>query len=401
MLFNSYTIFIYIALIVVVYNASRWIFKKRLVNNVIILLANLLLLTTFVKEHSLIVLSVLSLFVFGLGRLLQKKNWSWATGISIGFIVALFAIRNYEVVQTILEHSWLDFINGPVLSVQKVGISYILFRQVHWLVESHRKSIHQSDALSFLNYIFFFPSFLAGPIDQYNNFHYWLGNTRMRYDRSLLLAGVTRIFLGAVKTFGIVPLLIEYATNYQTLLPDFAPWQAVLLSALCYSFYIYFDFSGYSDIAIGTAYLLGIKTPENFNNPYISANLSEFWKRWHITFSLFLRWYVFKPFIQLFNLLLTTRYRMPVTVLAYLATFAVCGLWHGSTINFLYWGLWHGAGLAINKIWTTNTRHRSWVSTRVYKLTSIGITFSYVTIGWLFFHYKTDQLAEIFTLLFQ
>jgi D-alanyl-lipoteichoic acid acyltransferase DltB (MBOAT superfamily) len=148
-----------------------------------------------------------------------------------------------------------------------------------------------------------------------------------------------------------VPLIIHYATDYSVFPVSIPPLMALFMSLICYSFYIYLDFSGYSDIAIGTAYLIGIKTPENFNNPYRSQNLSEFWKRWHITFSSFLQLYVFKPFIQLFNILLPSKHRLLITILSYLATFVICGLWHGATINFVYWGLWHGVGLSINKIW--------------------------------------------------
>ncbi|MBU1718285.1 MAG: MBOAT family protein, partial [Bacteroidetes bacterium] len=168
-----------------------------------------------------------------------------------------------------------------------------------------------------------------------------------------------------------------------------------------YSVYIYMDFSGYSDIAIGTAYLMGIKTPENFNNPYISQSLREFWKRWHITFSYFLRIYVFKPFIRLYNFIFRSKFYLTVSILAYLSTFLICGLWHGSTVNFVYWGLWHGVGLAINRLWI------SWVGKKkklqdslVYKGVSILITFVFVTVGWMFFQYSLPQLQEIFQLLF-
>ena len=148
----------------------------------------------------------------------------------------------------------------------------------YWIIESNKRTIKRSNFLVFLNYIFFFPSILAGPIDTYANFHYWVGNSNWKYQQSLFFAGITRIFLGAFKTLGIVPLIVVTATDYTVLLNDFTPLIAVLLSLVAYSFYIYFDFSGYSDIAIGTAYLVGIKTPENFNAPYLSTDLSFLWQ---------------------------------------------------------------------------------------------------------------------------
>lgn len=400
MFFNNYQLFIYISLFILAFGLVRYFTDLRLVRNVVLSFANLIVLLFFVKEHSLIVISVLSLLVFLAGRLLQRRNLTWLLYFMVSFVIVLFSIRNYPYVQNLLQESFLSFVNAPILSVQKIGLSYILFRYVHWLNESYKRTIHRSDFLTFLSYIFFFPTFLAGPIDQYNNFHYWLGNTRFNYQKSLFLAGVMRVFIGAVKTLGIVPLVIDYATDYNLLLPYFSPAMAVFVSAIFYSLYIYFDFSGYSDIAIGTAYMLGIKTPENFNNPYFSDSLREFWRRWHITFSLFLRLYVFKPFINFYNRIFNPKYRLFVSIISYLSTFLVCGLWHGETINFAWWGLWHGVGLSINKAWTVKVVDKNnFGEAKWYRVLSILITFIYVSLGWIFFHYKAGQLSKIFELL--
>lgn len=400
MFFNNYQVFIYVIFFVLLFGAIKWAVKARLVRNLILIFANLLILLLFVKEHSLIVISILSLLVFVCGRVLQKRDAKALLYFMLTLVIFLFSVRNYPYVQELFEGSFMSFVNAPILSVQKVGLSYILFRYVHWLIESGKRTIHGSDFFTFLNYIFFFPSFLAGPIDKYNNFHYWMGNTRFKYQRSLFFAGVMRVFIGGVKTLGIVPLVISYATDYQLLLPHFSPTLAIFLSLVCYSLYIYFDFSGYSDIAIGTACMMGIKTPENFNNPYFSGSLREFWKRWHITFSEFLGLYVFRPFTQLYNSIINPKYRLFVTIISYLSTFLICGLWHGETINFAYWGLWHGVGLAINKAWSTKVVSQSSFGNKSwYKVVSVLLTFIYVTIGWVFFHYKVDELSQIFKLV--
>lgn len=396
MFFSDYIVFIYIALFVLVYNILKAFVKARAVKNLVVIAGSVLVLLTVVVEHTLIVLGVLSLLVFVLGKLLQRKRSTWALGTGLLFVIVLFCIRNYPFVQEILESSYLSFINEPVLSVQKLGISYILFRYVHWLVESHRRTIARSDILTFLNYIFFFPNYLAGPIDTYRNFDYWIGNTRFRYHRSLFFAGVSRIFIGALKTLIIVPAVIDYALDYSILIPEFSPFTALMISLLAYSAYIYFDFSGYSDIAIGTAYLIGIRTPENFNNPYFSGNLSVFWKRWHITFSNFLFAYVFKPSLALLNRLFPRFPRISVTISGYMITFFVCGLWHGETINFVYWGLWHGAGLSIGKAWQLLVPLPYRVKSNIaYKACSILLTFGFVTFGWMFFHYSGSELLHI------
>lgn len=397
MFFSDNIVFIYIAGFVILYNLVKAFVRARSAKNLVIIAGSLLVLLTVVREHSLIVLAVLSILVFTVGKLLQKRRSSLALATTLVFILLLFCIRNYPFVQELVSRTYLSFVNEPIFSVQKVGISYILFRFVHWLVESYRHNIPRSDPLTFLSYIFFFPNYLAGPIDTYRNFHYWTGKLRFSYHRSLFFAGISRIFIGAVKTLLIVPLVIDYAMDYHILLNDFTPRMALLLSLLAYSAYIYFDFSGYSDIAIGTAYLIGIRTPENFNNPYFSANLSEFWKRWHITFSNFLFAYVFKPSLSLLNRLFPGLPRISVTLTGYMFTFFICGLWHGETINFVYWGLWHGIGLSAGKLWRVYVPlPEKLIKHKTYRLASILITFLYVSIGWMFFHYSQSQLQDIF-----
>lgn len=401
MFFNSYLIFTQIALVIILYQlVSRWVANRHL-RNLLIALANIILLLNVVKEHSIIVLAVLCAVIYALALIIQKKQSKPILGISLGLVIGLFAFRNYPFLLSMLEEGTFEFIHGPIISIQKVGISYILFRLCHFLVESYKGSIQKHDPLTFLNYVFFFPSFLAGPIDRYNNFHYWIGNSRNKYRTSLFFSGVTRVLIGAFKTMAIVPLIITEATDYTILSAELGPGLGLFASLIAYSAYIYFDFSGYSDIAIGTGYMLGIRTPENFNNPYFSHNLSEFWKRWHITFSFFLRIYVFKPVLVLLNKVINPKHRMLVTVNAYLITFIICGVWHGPTLNFAVWGLWHGAGLAINKLFTTYAKPKlALANSGVYNLISMVLTFVFVTIGWMFFHYSMDQISEILNTLF-
>jgi alginate O-acetyltransferase complex protein AlgI len=398
--FNDYLIFIYVVTFVITYNVAKQFVRHVFFKNLLLFSGNLFMLLTLVKEHTIIVLSILSLLVFVAGVVLQRRSSGSFLAFCLTVIIVLFSIRNYPYIHDQLSTGFWSYIKAPIMSVQKLGLSYILFRFVHYLVESYRKNIHRAHFFTFLNYILFFPTILAGPIDTYNNYNYWLRNNRKGYERSLFFAGITRIFFGAVKTIGIVPLVIGVATDYNTLIPDFSPALAVFLSLIAYSAYIYLDFSGYSDIAIGTAYLIGIKTPENFNNPYISTSLSVFWKRWHITFSNFLKAYVFMPSIKFYNLIFQHKYRLTVTILCYLTTFVICGLWHGDSINFLYWGLWHGIGLSINKLWQVKVKPLLPISkTYAYMIGSVLITFLYVTVGWVFFHYSHEELLTIYELI--
>lgn len=398
MLFTDYQLFFEILLFTLLFAGCRCLFRKEWLNHLLLLGGNILILTHIVSPRSLFLLSIIAVVAYGAGLLLQKRRSGALLAGTLTLLLIIFAVRNYPLVQLWLGDWWTNTLGKHFLSVEKVGLSYILFRIIHWLVESYRGTLRTRNVLTYVNYLFFFPTFMAGPIDTLNNFYYWMSHTHVRLHARRMLAGVGRIFYGAVKTLLIVPLIKPYAVDYQTLLPTLGPWGAVCSAALLYSLYIYIDFSGYCDIAIGMGSMLGVRVPENFNRPYISANISEFWKRWHITFSTFLRIYVFKPVIALLNRTPLQKSRMVVSVLAYMVTFLVCGLWHGSTLNFVLWGLWHGLGLSVYKLFTYNRSPKT--PTLARKVSATPLTFLFVTVGWVFFNYPVDKLLIIFKLLF-
>ena len=391
MLFSGYELFFEILIFVFLFVLVKWGFKRSWLDNLLLVGGNILILIHIVFWKSLFLLSLLALLAYGAGLLLWKRKSGWVLGIALSLLILLFSVRNYPLVQAWLGDWWTNVLCKHFLSVEKIGLSYILFRIIHWLVENYKGTLRSRNFLTYLNYLFFFPTFLAGPIDTFNNFHYWLGTTRVRFNRRMLFAGIGRIFIGAVKTLLIVPLIKPYAIDYETLLPHFSPWVAICSAALLYSLYIYIDFSCYCDMAIGMAYMMGVRTPENFDNPYLSTNISEFWKRWHITFSSFLKQYVFKPVITLLNRLPIAKHRMLVSITAYLVTFLVCGLWHGSTLNFVLWGLWHGIGLSAYKLFTYGKEVKPLTKSR--KIVGICATFLFVTIGWIFFNYPVEKLV--------
>lgn len=398
MMFTDYVLFFEILLFTLLFAGCRSLFRKEGLNHILLLGGNVLILTHIVSPKSLFLLFIVALLAYGAGLLLRKRHSGILLAITLTLLILFFAVRNYPLVQSWLGSWWTDTLGKHFLSVEKIGLSYILFRIIHWLVESYRGTLRTRNFLAYVNYLFFFPTFMAGPIDTLNNFHYWMSHTHVRLNVRRMLAGVGRIFYGAVKTLLVAPLIKPYAVDYQMLIPTFGPWGAVCSAALLYSFYIYIDFSGYCDIAIGMGGMLGVRVPENFNRPYLSDNISEFWKRWHITFSTFLRIYVFKPVIALLNRTFLREYRMVVSVTAYMVTFLVCGLWHGSTLNFVFWGLWHGLGLSVYKLFTHNRMPKT--PTLVRKISATLFTFLFVTVGWVFFNYPVDKLLIMFKLLF-
>jgi len=264
MIFIDNISFLYVIAFILAYNLARQLSRNKLFLNLLLIIGSVAVLTTVSNLSSIGGVLIISLIVFLGGKLLnwQTKFKRGYLFILVSALIVLFIIKNYQIADFSL--------------VQRIGLSYILFRLIHYLIDSSRGKIEDYNVLSFLNYIIFFPTFIAGPIDEYNNFNYWINQKRKNYNILLVKAGLFKLILGIFKKFLIVPIVINYSLDFSLLEADFT-WQvALLISLFFYSLYILFDFSGYSDIAIGTAYLIGIKTPENFDNPYFSKNLSIF-----------------------------------------------------------------------------------------------------------------------------
>ena len=297
--------------------------------------------------------------------------------------------------------------SDPSSIIQRLGISYIMFRHIQFIVDSYKKKIKAYAFIDYINFIFFFPNFLAGPIDVYNNFKRWSDKKSGKFKSALILPGIGRILIGFIKKYAIVPIIYAYAINYEPLMESMGNVSAILLSLVYYSLYIYLDFSGYSDIAIGSGYIMGIRTPENFKIPYLTTNIADFWKRWHITFSNFLRDLIFKPIVKGISKWRIKPPRLVISIIGYILTFFICGIWHGDTVNFVYWGLWHGVGLSIYKAWSLTSfhtkMHLSFSEKKMKWLLNLSgfiITFGFVTFGWIFFNYSGKDLSLIFELLF-
>ncbi len=386
MLFLDGVSFIYILVFIVAFNVLRRLSNHAVLLNIALLCGTITVLKLVIDIPTLLIMTGICAATYFTALHLYKATSRETLGVAIAVLVALFVLRNYQL--------------AGVELVKRVGMSYILFRLIHFLVDSHGHKIANYNLVTFLNYILFFPTFLAGPIDQYNNFKYWISQPRQPYRFELIKTGIFRIALGVIKKYYLVPILYDYAVDFSEFSNAF-PWQmALMLSLIVYSFYILFDFSGYSDIAIGTAYLIGIKTPENFDWPYLSSNISMFWKRWHMTFSMFLFQYVFKPVAVSLSQTYQKAPRLFITCLGYLITFAICGMWHGNTFNFIYWGLWHATGLIIFKLWSTYAgpaikARFGYKLTRVSQILSVILTFLFVTCGWFFFNYSSADIKAI------
>ncbi|MEX1247829.1 MAG: MBOAT family O-acyltransferase [Anaerolineales bacterium] len=279
-----------------------------------------------------------------------------------------------------------------------LGFSYIAFRLIHVLRDRLGGRLPQVSLRDFVTYIVFFPALTAGPIDRVERFtpqshgEFKLGGEHLFAAGQRLTIG---LFMKFVLADGLAFFALNAANAWQT---ESAGWMWVLL--LAYTFRIFFDFAGYTHIAIGLGILFGVVLSENFDRPYLKQNITAFWNSWHMTLAQWFRAYYFNP---LTRWLRTRGVRVWLIILvSQLTTMALIGLWHGITWNFLAWGLWHGVGLFVHNQWVQFSKARpGGVDPNLAQPLGVAATFAFVTIGWVWFALPGPQdAARVFGVLF-
>jgi len=233
-----------------------------------------------------------------------------------------------------------------------IGFSYVALRLVELLRAVSEKQLQSPDMASLVNYLLPFHMLAAGPIQGYQDFASQADVPKSLSRRDILEAA-ERITTGLFKKF-----VLAYAIQ-NIFLTDFeADGIYFLLEVQIFFLWLYLDFSAYSDLAVGIGRLLGVATPENFDRPYLARNMVDFWNRWHISLSQFIRRNIFIP-IQLFlGRKMQGRHSLLVASVAFSISFVLCGLWHGLTVNFLLWGSIHAVGLVIANMWNEYLKMR-------------------------------------------
>ncbi len=321
-----------------------------------------------------------------------------AISVFILLILVLFAVLKADALSEALS-AWLRARTGrplhlaQVSDVQWFGFSYVAFRMIHTLRDRQTGKLPALSLREYVTYLIFFASYTAGPIDRAERFvkdYRALPAAAIAPDASRTTIGLSRIVIGIFKKFVVADSLAVFALNATKALEAQSSGGMWLL-VYAYTFRIYFDFAGYSDIAIGLGILFGINLPENFDRPYLKSNLTAFWQSWHITLSNWARFYVFTPLSR--NLMGRPKRPSPamIVLICQVATMVVIGLWHGITPNFVIWGLWHGVGLWVHKLFTDRTRtfyqglnERPRLQ-RAIRVGSTLLTFHYVALGWVWF----------------
>lgn len=272
-----------------------------------------------------------------------------------------------------------------------IGISFYTFQSISYLLDVYRKEIPPAENFSdYTFYMTFFPHLVAGPIVRARDFLPQIKNPQI-INAQLYKESILRITVGLLKKLFIADYLAKYVDLVHTTPEGFSGGEH-LISMYAYSFQIYFDFSGYSDIAIGIALMLGYRLKENFDNPYGAENITVFWRKWHISLSLWLRDYIYIP-------LGGNRKGEFNMYLFLLITMLVGGFWHGADWRFVFWGLAHGLALAFHKVFTKFITIKDNVLNRIF---GVVLTFHFVGICWIFFRATSFDAAflsiqEIFT----
>jgi alginate O-acetyltransferase complex protein AlgI len=238
---------------------------------------------------------------------------------------------------------------------------------------------------------------VAGPIDRIQHNITEQCNVPSNPDKTIS-EGLWRLFLGLFKKAALANLCFVFVAGHDMTRQPNQPTGIAWLWLIAFAFYLYFDFAAYSDIAIGLALLMGIRLPENFANPYGQPTIARFWQAWHITLSNWLRDYIFFPLSR--NLLKRygQRYATPILFVSHLTTMIACGLWHGLGTGFVAWGIWHGLGLfAYSQV---PALRRKYSLPIIPTTVSTVLTFSFVTLGWVFFSTDVATALRIFGRLF-
>jgi alginate O-acetyltransferase complex protein AlgI len=307
-------------------------------------------------------------------RLILTLSIATNLGLLAFFKYANFFMSN---VQSAFNLVGLDF-DRPVFQVAlPLGISFYTFETISYIVDVYRKKIAPvRNLLDYSLYIMFFPHLIAGPIVRPGDFLPQI-QRRKRFDWARLEAGIRIFLLGFFKKAVLADYLGTIADPVFESPGDYGS-TAVWLGVVAYAFQIYGDFSGYSDMAIGLAYMFGFKLQANFNMPYLAGNIAEFWHRWHISLSSWLRDYLYIP-------LGGSRGGSWATYRNLLLTMLLGGLWHGANWTFVFWGLFHGTLLAVHRAFFSGKTSTSWI----YRGVSVLCTFVCVCIGWVFFRAQT------------
>lgn len=347
--------------------------------------------------------TVTTLVFIVLGWLLVGSATRWPrSGLAVGIpaFVALFVyLRDYSFLHWVFPESILT---GTLATV---GLSFLLFKILHVAIEAHSGTLGELDFPTYLNYSLNFTTFMMGPIQRYQDYReQWRGEREaIPLTLESHLDAVIRILFGLFRAFVLGAWLQPYMMRWGTDVAAGSVGQ-ILVQVYAFYFYLYFNFGGYCDVAIGLGSLLGVRPPENFNKPFLARNISDFWQRQHRTLTLWLTDYVFSPSLK--KLLRWPRLRGHATLAVsggLLITMLVSGLWHGTTAGFFLFGMAHGVLLVIYHLWDSwlirrwgRARLARWRRAPLVRAGGVFLTFNATAFAFVFFQLGAREGLQLF-----
>lgn len=379
MLFSS-PIFIFLFLPIVIFLIGV---GRKSWHNVILLFASIFFYAWgALSQTPIFLFSIVSNYCFGL--LINNADGKKAKlYLSIGVTVNLLLLGYFKYFNFLMENinALFSATGAKPIEYSKValpiGISFFTFHAMSYIIDVYRKKvIVQKDLLDLALYISFFPQLIAGPIVRYIDVATQFQKRTLSLEKTTV--GIQRFIFGFAKKVIVANAMAYLADKiFNAPIGEISAGTA-WLGIIAYTFQIYFDFSGYSDMAIGLAKIFGFDFPENFNYPYIAQSIKEFWRRWHISLSTWFRDFLYIP-------LGGSKGSNAKTIRNLLIVFFCTGFWHGASWNFIVWGMFHGTFLLIERIGFDR------VLSKVWKPIRIGYTLLVVMIGWVFF--RADNLT--------
>jgi alginate O-acetyltransferase complex protein AlgI len=385
-IFNTWTFAIFGFTVILVY----WTIVPARLRPYYLVVAGTIFYTWAVPAYTLLI-GALGIVTYAIGKAMlrsgpDRRRLRLLLALGVVLVTGVLVLFKYSkfFALTVDQVAARNIIPIPQLVVP-LAISFFTFEFVHVLVDIYLGKIRRLDALDFAVFTMFFPSLVAGPIKRFQSFAPQLHPIVEPAPQEVALH-LYRIAVGVTKKMVLADSMSLFT---QAIVTPGAPYGRMdyWIGVLAYAAKIYFDFTGYSDIAIGLAGLLGLAIPENFERPYWAENISAFWSRWHISLSTWIRDYVFIP-------LGGSRRPAPVVLANLLLAMAISGLWHGAAWTFVVWGLWHGAGLAFHRVWSSTVVPLVPVlanGSPAVRVASVVTTFGFVVLGWVLF--ATSSLA--------
>ena len=305
-----------------------------------------------------------------------------------GIVLNVLVLIIFKYTDFIIENINLVFSTSisPLNLPFPLAISFYTFQTIAFLINVYDEDILDVKMKDFFLFVVFFPQLIAGPIVKYNNMMPQFSNENNKwFNKRNFIIGLIVLFIGLIKKIYFAGTLSEFVDVGHENINELGFLSSWLLS-LCFTFQIYFDFSGYVDMATGSALMLNIVLPQNFNSPYKATSIIDFWQRWHITLSHFLTNYIYFPLlrslrnINFFNSMIIT-----------FVVFLIAGLWHGPSWNYVLFGAFHGLGLIINHL------YKKYFDINLSKYIFWFLTFNFVNISFIFF--RTKEIENIIIIL--